>query len=60
MICEAQGGLKEIPVAKYTHDILADKDGTLVEIDNKAFAGIAKLAGSPLKPAAGVYLLFFF
>lgn len=56
MICEAQGGLKEIPVAKYTHDILADKDGILVEIDNKAFAGIAKLAGSPLKPAAGVYL----
>ncbi len=56
MICEAQGGLKEIPVAKYTYDVLAEKDGTVSEIDNKAFAGIAKLAGSPLKPAAGVYL----
>lgn len=56
MICEAQGGLKEIPVAKYTYDVPAEKDGTISEIDNKAFAGIAKLAGSPLKPAAGVYL----
>ena len=55
-ICEAQGGLKEIPVAKYTKDVLAYCDGTIREFDNKKISQIARLAGCPSKKASGLYL----
>ncbi|MBR2140964.1 MAG: thymidine phosphorylase family protein [Rickettsiales bacterium] len=56
-ICDAQGGgLKEIPVAKFTQDILADKDGEVYEFDNRKLSYLAKLAGCPSQKAAGVYL----
>lgn len=55
-ICEAQGGLRKIPVAKYTQDILATKSGEIVEFDNKKLANMAKLAGCPARKASGLYL----
>lgn len=55
-ICEAQGGMKQIPTAKLQYDVLAKKDGIVYEFDNRKLAYLAKLAGAPLKPAAGVYI----
>ena len=47
----------EIPKAKHTHAVLAKKSGTIVEIDNRYIARIAKLAGAPHCKASGVELL---
>ncbi len=55
-ICEAQGGMKEIYQANYTHDHLAKKSGVISEIDNRRLALIAKLAGAPTNKVAGIYL----
>lgn len=55
-ICEAQGGIKKIPTAKFTQDILADKSGTVKEFDNRKLSQLAKFAGCPLQWASGVYL----
>jgi thymidine phosphorylase len=54
-ICEAQGGLKEVPVAKFHQDVLAKKDGIVSEFDNRKLSQLAKLAGCPSQRAAGVY-----
>lgn len=53
-ICEAQGGFREPPTAKYTFDILSSHEGYVTEIDNRNLALIAKLAGAPHDPAAGI------
>ena len=55
-ICEAQGGMREIPVTSHTHPYLADKDGIVGAIDNRRIALIAKLAGAPEDKVAGVDL----
>lgn len=55
-ICEAQGGMKDIPNAQYTHVIEADKTGKVVAIDNRRIARIAKLAGAPVSKVSGVDL----
>jgi thymidine phosphorylase len=55
-ICEAQGELREIPTAKFHHDILAQKSGTVSEFDNRKLSQLAKLAGCPSQWASGVYL----
>ncbi len=55
-ICQAQGGLKEIPVAPHTHSCLASQAGTIVAIDNARLALVAKLAGAPRDKVAGVDL----
>ncbi len=55
-ICEAQGGMKEIPEAKLSYDVLAEKDGIVYEFDNRKLSQLAKLAGCPSQWAAGVYL----
>jgi thymidine phosphorylase len=57
MICEAQGGMKELPTAKYTHAIYAKNSGRVSIIDNRRIARVAKLAGAPNAKAAGVELL---
>jgi len=56
-ICEAQGGFKEPKIGKYTHDVISEIEGTIKSIDNRKLARIAKLAGAPETPSAGV--LFF-
>ena len=55
-ICKAQGGMKKIPLAAYFQDVLAESGGEIIEIDNRYIAQIAKLAGAPSDPAAGILL----
>jgi thymidine phosphorylase len=55
-ICVAQGGFHTPTRALYTHPISADKTGRVVSIDNRRLARVAKLAGAPNAPAAGVEL----
>ena len=55
-ICEAQGGMKKIPEAKFKKDILAKRNGKVVEFDNRKLSQLAKLAGCPTQWASGVYL----
>ncbi|WP_177188808.1 thymidine phosphorylase family protein [Solimonas aquatica] len=55
-ICEAQGGLREPPVASYRQIFKAPRSGVLRGIDNRRLARIAKLAGAPRSPAAGLEL----
>ncbi|MEO6305415.1 MAG: thymidine phosphorylase family protein [Bacteroidia bacterium] len=53
-ICEAQGGFKIPELAKHRFDVLADRAGIVHSIDNRKLARIAKLAGAPKVPSAGV------
>tara|TARA_R110002096_G_scaffold46676_6_gene124794 strand:+ start:2938 stop:4458 length:1521 start_codon:yes stop_codon:yes gene_type:complete len=53
-ICEAQGGIREIPQAPYRYEVFADRPGDIEAIDNRVIARIAKLAGAPADKAAGV------
>jgi len=55
-ICDAQGGLKEPPVADHQHRVVADRNGVISAIDNRRLAKVAKLAGAPTAPAAGIDL----
>lgn len=55
-ICQAQGGLREPPRAAHRQDFLAPRDGRIHSIDNRRLARIAKLAGAPASPAAGIAL----
>lgn len=56
-ICNAQGGMREIPIAPFTHTVEAKLSGLIRNIDNRHIATIAKLAGAPEAKAAGVELL---
>jgi thymidine phosphorylase len=47
-ICEAQGGLRTPPVAAHQQPVLARHSGTVIAIDNRRLARIAKLAGAPV------------
>ena len=53
-ICAAQGGFREPQLASFRHAVVADRDGTVAEIDNRRLARVAKLAGAPLSVGAGV------
>lgn len=55
-ICEAQGGIREIPTSKHTHTIMSKHQGTVTQFDNRNLARIAKLAGAPHDKAAGIFL----
>lgn len=55
-ICEAQGGMREPPTSRHRKEWLADREGILLEIDNRRIARLAKLAGAPSDQAAGVDL----
>lgn len=55
-ICDAQGGMTTPPVAKLTHPIVATHSGRITRIDNRRIARLAKLAGAPDAPAAGLLL----
>lgn len=56
-ICEAQGGLRTPPVAAHQAPAVAVRAGRIAAIDNRRLARLAKLAGAPQAPAAGVELL---
>jgi len=53
-ICEAQGGMRTPPVACHTHVLASLHSGRVVAVDNRQLAAIAKLAGAPAAPAAGI------
>ena len=55
-IADAQGGLRAPPVAPERHVVSAPVSGAVTAIDNRRLSRIAKLAGAPLAPAAGVDL----
>jgi thymidine phosphorylase len=55
-IANAQGGLRQPPVAPYTHPVCAVSRGLVTEIDNRHVSRAAKLAGAPRAPAAGLDL----
>lgn len=53
-ICQAQGGLREPPVAEHVHPVCAATAGWVASIDNRRLGRLAKLAGAPDHPAAGI------
>jgi thymidine phosphorylase len=53
-ICEAQGGFREPTTAAFSYDILSSCTGKVIEIDNRNLSLVAKLAGAPHDPAAGI------
>lgn len=55
-ICQAQGGFREPPVAPFRQEVCAQRSGHVTAIDNRRLARIAKLAGAPTTPAAGLVL----
>ncbi len=55
-ICEAQGGFSEPPGASFTHTVESAEAGRIVAVGNRRLARLAKLAGAPRAPAAGIDL----
>jgi thymidine phosphorylase len=55
-ICEAQGGMREPPRSSISHVFAARASGTVAGFDNRRLARLAKLAGAPTAPAAGLEL----
>lgn len=55
-IAAAQGGLRTPPTASERHVVVAPASGAVIAIDNRRLARIAKLAGAPRAPAAGLDL----
>jgi thymidine phosphorylase len=55
-ICEAQGGMRVPPVARFTDAVASPRAGVVTAIDNRRLARVAKLAGAPKAPAAGLEL----
>ena len=55
-ICEAQGGMRVPPAAPYLQPVVAAHAGTVIAIDNRRLARIAKLAGAPKTACAGLDL----
>lgn len=53
-ICEAQGGLRDVPLASHRHVVETLLAGRVTAIDNRVLSRAAKLAGAPRAPAAGV------
>ncbi len=55
-ICEAQGGLKQPPEARFRYEVEADRSGIVTSINNRKIARAAKLSGAPGSPAAGILM----
>ncbi|MFD2247728.1 thymidine phosphorylase family protein [Pontibacter ruber] len=56
-ICQAQGGFREPTEALYRHPVVATKDGVVSRVNNRKLAKLAKLAGAPKSPAAGIHFV---
>nr|WP_314897732.1 thymidine phosphorylase family protein [uncultured Flavobacterium sp.] len=54
-ICFAQGGITEPKFAEYKTEIKSKIAGTVTAVDNRKLAKVAKLAGAPHDPSAGIY-----
>ena len=56
-IIQAQdGAIKKLTPGKFKHNILADKTGKILKINNKAINLLARIAGCPTDKSAGIYL----
>jgi thymidine phosphorylase len=55
-ICEAQGGMRTPPRAEHLYRVVASFAGRVATMDNRRLAKVAKLAGAPKSPAAGIDL----
>lgn len=55
-ICAAQGGMREPPTAAHIRPVTATAAGRVASLDNRRLAKVAKLAGAPTSPAAGIDL----
>lgn len=57
-IIQAQGGKKNIriPMAKFFHEVMAEKPGTVAIVNNKGISRLAYVAGAPIDKVAGIYL----
>ena len=53
-ICEAQGRFTEPSYADFCMEVLSEVDGIVERIDTRKIAKLAKLAGAPKSPKAGV------
>ncbi|PJZ69825.1 thymidine phosphorylase [Leptospira perolatii] len=53
-ICNAQGAFKEPKFAKFRHDQISEVSGVVKTLDNRKLSRIAKLAGAPESPSAGL------
>ncbi len=56
-ICRAQGRFTEPTYGPYSRDITAKKTGKVISIDNRRLARLAKLAGAPRNPTAGIQFM---
>src|SRR3546814_8543016 len=56
LICGAQDGMRTPPTARLTPPILTINSARVTHIDNRRIARLAKLAGAPDVPAAGMRL----
>jgi thymidine phosphorylase len=55
-ICDAQGGMRVPPTARFTSVITASRAGQVTAFDNRGLARVAKLTGAPKAAAAGLEL----
>ncbi|HEX5307032.1 MAG TPA: thymidine phosphorylase, partial [Dyella sp.] len=55
-ICTAQGGLRVPGSAPWQQPVLAQRSGIVASIDNRRLSRVAKLAGAPSAPLAGLTL----
>ncbi|HTP77312.1 MAG TPA: thymidine phosphorylase family protein [Rhizomicrobium sp.] len=55
-ICEAQGGMRTPPTARYTRVVKARTSGLVDRVDSRKLSRVAKLAGAPDDKSAGVEL----
>lgn len=55
-ICEAQGGMRSPGRAAQQYPVASACDGTVSAIDNRRLSRVAKLAGAPGSPLAGLEL----
>ena len=53
-ICEAQGGMRTPPTAKFKHYVCSKNAGIVSYINNRFISKLAKLAGAPSAAAAGL------
>lgn len=55
-ICRAQGGFREPRVAQLRKPVFSEQAGVVQAIDNRRIARLAKFAGAPDSPSAGLRL----
>lgn len=56
-IISAQGGkIKKLIPGKFKHDVLSNKNGKVLEINNKTINLLARIAGCPADKFSGIYL----